>query len=138
MFVDASAIVAILTQEPDAEALGEALSAADAPITSPIAVFEAVLGVVRKRPGRIVEAFDDVRAFLAAANVSVVPITEQTVATALDAFERYGKGQGHPARLNLGDCFAYAVAHDQRVALLFKGDDFGRTDIQAAQPNGPR
>ena len=129
MFVDASAIVAILTREPDADALADRLETAVAPITSPIAVFEAVAGLCRKRHARVEEAAEDVRAFLAAAGIQTVPIAPADTETALLAFSRYGKGRGHPAQLNLGDCFAYAVARGHRVGLLFKGADFDKTDI---------
>ncbi len=132
MFVDASAIVAILTREPGADALADVLDGARAPITSPIAVFEAVLGVRRKRHASVEEALDDVREFLALARVRVVGISERDAETALSAFARFGKGQGHPAQLNLGDCFAYAVAQNYRVPLLFKGADFSQTDVRAA------
>ncbi len=131
MFVDASAIVAILTREPDADALADRLEMAEAPITSPIAVFEAVAGLCRKRHASVEEAAEDVRAFLAAAGIQTVPIAPADAETALLAFSRYGKGRGHPAQLNLGDCFAYAVARERRVGLLFKGEDFNKTDINA-------
>ena len=131
MFVDASAIVAILTRESDADALADRLETAVAPITSPIAVFEAVAGLCRKRHTSVEEAAEDVRAFLAAAGVQPVPITPADAETALLAFSRYGKGRGHPAQLNLGDCFAYAVARGHQVRLLFKGEDFDKTDINA-------
>lgn len=58
-------------------------------------------------------------------------MTADTATLVLDAFDRYGKGRGHPARLNMGDCFAYAMARQRGVPLLFKGDDFGQTDIAA-------
>ena len=136
MFVDASAIVAILTREPEADALADALEGADAAITSPIAIFEAALGICRKRHGSVAEAHGDVRDFLRTAGIRTVAVTEADTAAALDAFSRYGKGQGHPARLNLGDCFAYAVARTHHGALLFKGDDFGKTDIGIAAADG--
>ena len=129
MFVDAAAIVAILTREPEADLLADALEAASAPITSPIAMFEAVLGVCRKRHASIAEAQADVLEFLSAASVQVVDISTRDAATALDAFARYGKGSGHPAELNLGDCFAYASARNAGLSLLFKGEDFSKTDI---------
>jgi ribonuclease VapC len=132
MFVDASVIVAILTGEPDADALADVLDAAGSPITSAIAVFEAALGVRRKRHASVAEAQEDVLEFLRVAGVRTVSITGQEAETALDAFARYGKGGGHPAQLNLGDCFAYAVAKNHRTALLFKGDDFNKTDIPMA------
>jgi ribonuclease VapC len=132
MFVDASAIVAVLTREPEADAFADAMEGARSPITSPIAVFEAVLGICRKRHASVAEAQADVGEFLRIAGVRTVPITDVDAETALDAFARYGKGRGHPAQLNLGDCFAYAVARQHRASLLFKGDDFDKTDIQAA------
>ena len=132
MFVDASAIVAILTREPEADALIDCLEAAQAPTTSPIAIFEAVLGLCRKRHASVAEAEEDVRAFLAAAGIVIAPVTAREATTALGAFSRYGKGRGHPAQLNLGDCFAYAMARTSGSTLLFKGEDFDKTDIQPA------
>ena len=132
MFVDASALVAILTREPEADALADVLERARSPITSPIAMFEASLGICRKRHASVEEAEEDVREFLGVAGVRTVSITEREAETALAAFSRYGKGRGHPAQLNLGDCFAYALAKNHRTALLFKGDDFDKTDIPPA------
>ncbi len=133
MFVDASAIVAILTREPEADALTDVLEAASSPITSPVAIFEAVLGICRKRHASVAEANEDVQAFLKAARIRIATIGAEEVDTALDAFARYGKGRGHPAQLNLGDCFAYAVAKNNKTALLFKGEDFDKTDISSAR-----
>jgi ribonuclease VapC len=73
-----------------------------------------------------------VRDFLELAGIRAVPITEREAETALAAFSRYGKGRGHPAQLNLGDCFAYATAKNLRTSLLFKGEDFDKTDIPVA------
>jgi ribonuclease VapC len=135
MFIDASAIVAILTREPEADALADVLESARSPITSPIAMFEAALGICRKRHASVDEAEEDVREFLGVAGVRTVSITEREAETALAAFSRYGRGRGHPAQLNLGDCFAYAVAKNHQTALLFKGEDFDKTDIPiAARP----
>ena len=66
------------------------------------------------------------------ARISVVPITEEIAHLAVAAFERYGKGHGHRARLNFGDCLSYACAKSHGAALLFKGDDFSHTDIVRA------
>jgi ribonuclease VapC len=129
MFVNASAIVAILTGEPEADALADELDAALSPITSAIAIFEAVLGLSRKRYASVAEARTDVMEFLGIARVRTVAITATEAEAALDAFDRYGKGRGHPAQLNLGECFAYAVAKTNQTAILFKGDDFNKTDI---------
>jgi ribonuclease VapC len=132
MFIDASAIVAILTREPGADALVDALDAARERLTSPIALFEAVLGLCRKRRASVDEAQEDVREFLQMTGTRTIPITGKEAETALAAFARYGKGRGHPAKLNLGDCFAYAMAKNHGAALLFTCDDFGRTDIRPA------
>jgi len=132
MFVDASAIVAILTGEAEAAMLADLLETAPAAITSPIAIFEAALGVCRKRIASVAEAMTDVREFVAESRTTVVTMTGEDAETALAAHARYGKGRGHPAQLNLGDCFAYAVARRRRAALLCKGEDFDRTDIELA------
>ncbi|MGA9864807.1 MAG: type II toxin-antitoxin system VapC family toxin [Acetobacteraceae bacterium] len=138
MFVDASAIVTILTREPDADALADALDGAQSSITSPIAIFEAALGVCRKRHASVAEARDDVLEFLGTASVRTVSITAKEADAALDAFARYGRGRGHPAQLNMGDCFAYAMAKAHPTKLLFKGNDFGKTDIGSAmEPRRP-
>jgi ribonuclease VapC len=129
MFVDASAIIAILTREPDADDLIDRLEGAIRPITSAIAIFEATLGLCRKRHASVEETQADVTDFLKTAQVELVPIGESEASLALSAFARYGKGRGHPAQLNMGDCFAYAVARNHRTTLLFKGNDFAKTDI---------
>lgn len=132
MFVDASAIVAILTREPEADALIDLLDDATEPFTSPIAIFEAVLGICRKRHTSIEEATEDVQQFLETARTRTASITSQDGVAALLAFSLYGKGRGHPAQLNLGDCFAYALAKTSGAPILCKGDDFTRTDITVA------
>ena len=132
MFVDASAIVAITTREPGAKALTDALNRARSPITSALAMFEAALAIRRKQQSTVAEAEADVAEFLAAAGIRIVPLTGDEAAAALSAFARYGKGQGHPAQLNLGDCFTYAVARTHGTSLLFAGADFAHTDIPPA------
>ena len=129
MFVDASAIVAILTRESEADNLADTLEKVRTPVTSPIAIVEATLGVCRTRHASVEEAEQDVGEFLELAGVRIEPITDKEARTALAAFSRYGKGGGHPAQLNLGDCFAYAMAKNARTGLLFKGEDFDKTDI---------
>jgi ribonuclease VapC len=138
MFVDASAIVAILTDEPEAAILSNALEGAKSPITSPIAVYEATVAVSRKRSGGVELAQRDVHDLLQEIGVRVVAIAPDEADRALDAFSRYGKGRGHPAQLNMGDCFAYAAAKAHGTSLRFKGDDFSRTDIQPAAPPASR
>lgn len=131
-FVDASAIVAVMTGEDDAAALLEALERARHPFTTPVGVFEATLGVFRKRRRPLEEVREQVMLFLARAGAAVEPIAPEEAGLALAAFARFGKGQGHPAQLNMGDCFAYAAARRQGAALLCKGDDFPQTDIRLA------
>jgi ribonuclease VapC len=132
MFVDASAIVAILNREPEADIFAEAIEQNAGGLTSAIAVYEATLALCRIRHVTIEEAAADVHEFMSVAGVQHMPITATETRTALAAFARYGKGRGHPARLNMGDCFAYAMARNLGVPLLFKGDDFPRTDIESA------
>src|SRR5215467_8362663 len=131
MFVDASAIVAILTREPEADALADVLENSRAAITSPIGIFEAVLGIFANGM-RASKRSSTTSANLEVAGVRTAPITDKEAHTALAAFSRYGKGRGHPAQLNLGDCFAYAMAKSGRTVLLFKGKGFDKTDIRAA------
>jgi ribonuclease VapC len=131
MFVDASAICAIMLRESGFEDLTAKLEAASSPVTSPLALYEATLAVARTTPGGIAAARIDVARFLGTARVSVIDIRVADHEAALDAFERYGKGR-HPARLNIGDCFAYACAKTRGVPLLYKGDDFSQTDVAAA------
>ncbi len=132
MFVDASAIVAILTREVDADDLANIVDAAAPAITSPIAVFEAAAAICRKRRCSVEQAHAEVRQFIAMADIQVVAISTADADKALAAYSRYGKGRGHAAQLNLGDCFAYAAAKLHDMPLLFKGDDFSKTDIVSA------
>jgi ribonuclease VapC len=129
MFVDASALVAILLGEAGAEQLSARIEASDRPMTSAIALYETVLAISRVHARGLTDAESKVRAFVHLARVTVEPIGEQASSLAIAAYAAYGKGRGHPARLNLGDCFAYAMAKQHGVPLLYKGDDFSRTDL---------
>ena len=130
MFVDASAIVAILTDEPEADEFVRILGSMPGSITSPIAIYEAALGFSRKRGAAVEEALSLVNGFISQSRIECVPIAASDAETALLTNERFGKGRGHPAQLNMGDCFAYAVAKNRAMPLLFKGDDFSKTDIR--------
>ena len=130
MVVDASAIVAILTREPEAAALSQRLQQAAHPITSPIAIYEAVLAIRRQRNRAIADIHQEVVRFLSAAGIEIVPVAPTEADGALAAHDRYGKGTGHPASLNMGDCFIYALAKAQGAALLYKGNDFAQTDLR--------
>jgi ribonuclease VapC len=131
MFVDASAIVAMLTDEAEGDALAECLATASERYTSAIAIFETVAAVARKRCYSIDEARNIVARFLEVSEIVLMPIGKAESEGALIALERFGKGR-HPANLNMGDCFSYGCAKSLGTALLFKGDDFLRTDIQSA------
>jgi ribonuclease VapC len=131
MFVDASAMVAILVEEADAAALTKRLEQAVEPSTSPIAIYEAVAGVARVCNVPISAAERILYRLLEQASIRVVPITADIGRGALSALEQYGRGR-HPAALNMGDCFAYACARALEVPILCKGDDFPLTDIALA------
>ncbi len=131
MMIDASALVAILLREPDARALAASIAAAKSPFTSPIALFETTAALMRVNAWSAEEAESAVRELLATASIRVCPISDEIASAAIDAFGRFGKGR-HPAALNLGDCFAYACAKSYNAQLLYKGDDFTRTDLWSA------
>ena len=131
VFVDSSALVAILTREEDVEMVAAKLVKFESAMTSPIAIFESALAIARKSNSAIVEAQDDVSDFVNSEKIEIVEISEDTSNLALIAFDRFGKGR-HKAALNMGDCISYACARQHHVPLLFKGDDFIHTDIRIA------
>jgi ribonuclease VapC len=131
MFVDASAIIAVLAKEPELPLMRDKLNAARQVLVSPLAVYEASLGFARILEGNLVTSAAGVRDFLAVTKAQIIPIDDAIGELALDAFRQYGKGR-HRASLNMGDCFSYACAKMHRVPLLFKGDDFIHTDIRIA------
>lgn len=127
MIVDTSALLAVLLREEEA-ARFETLIAASPCRMSAANVLEATM-VLESRAGTAAGSVLD--AYLANAEVATAPITLEQLAVARDAWRRYGKGN-HPAALNFGDCFAYALANTTGESLLFKGNDFAQTDIEAA------
>ena len=131
MFVDASALVAIIVREPDADELSERLYASSRRLTSAIALWETAVAVARRRRTSLDTSRRDVHALVQATGLHLVAIGGPELEAALIAHARFGKGR-HPARLNMGDCFAYACAQTQGVPLLYKGEDFALTDIAAA------
>ena len=131
MFVDASVWVAILANEPEADALEARLLDAPSVWISPVVTWETVRAVARMIRIEPEEARELTLAYAARIGARVVSIGEAEQAAALDAFARFGKGR-HPARLNMGDCFAYACASARGVPLFFKGADFSLTDIERA------
>jgi len=128
MFVDTSAFIALLADEPEAQALADELASAESPRTSPLVRLEtsAVLATrLDIAPTQAEALFDEL---LNEADIEVTPITDAVGKLAVQCFESYGKGR-HPARLNIVDCFSYAGAKALHIPLLFKGNDFSQTDI---------
>ena len=130
MFVDASALTAMIAGESDASELVARLDQAQTLVTSPIAVWEATVALARLSGKSIKDVRKDVERFLELAEIRTLPVPPEIAAIALDAFDRSGKGR-HPAKLNMGDCFAYACARHFGEPLLYKGADFPLTDIEA-------
>lgn len=128
MVIDSSALIAIVTGEPERRAFIEAIVAADTRLVAAPTLLETSLVLFsRAGEGRL----QDLRDVCARGDVETVPFGPEHVELALDAFRRFGKGR-HPAGLNFGDCFSYALAKATREPLLFKGDDFSRTDVKRA------
>jgi ribonuclease VapC len=129
LFVDASAIVALMENEPGAGALAEAFDSHNDRLFSSLSHWEAARAIARKRDIPVTVAHRAVGQFLRDFGVRAVPIGEIETPLAIEAHARYGKGTGHPARLNMGDCFSYACAKANDARLLYKGDDFSHTDM---------
>jgi ribonuclease VapC len=127
--VDTSAVVAIAFAEPERDALLHALKLADKALISTVSVVEARMVIHGRRGQRAVILIDD---FLRLPIFELVPPTAAEMDAAYAAFVAYGKGSGHPANLNFGDVFSYALAKVRGLPLLYKGDDFVHTDIASA------
>ncbi len=128
MIVDASAVLAVLLREPDGLAIGDVIATStDDLVMSPMNYLEAAVRVDRLKSEQKSEAFDR---YMEDAGIAIVPISEEQALRARQAYRTYGKGN-HPAQLNLGDCFAYALSKARGEPLLFKGDDFRLTDVEA-------
>lgn len=129
MFIDSSALVALLAREPDQPRIAAAIQRADVRRTTPLVRLETarVLSTLLNVEPEAANAA--ITAAFQEAGVEVVPITDDVARAAVAAFARYGKGRGHPARLNLADCLIYAAAKAAGAPLLFIGDDFSRADI---------
>lgn len=128
MFIETSAIVAILLEEPDAPHLLEQIESGHAPTTSVVNAVEATISV-GKQIRNYERAWVLVRSFMEEARLQVEGIPADALDGIVDAYLRYGKGTGHPARLNFGDCFSYAFAKRADLQLLYKGGDFSQTDL---------
>jgi ribonuclease VapC len=130
MVVDSSAVLAILKQEPAAAACALAIANAPVRLMSAASLVEAGIVMQARFGDGGARALD---ALLRRAQIEIAPFDAEQAAIARDAFCRFGKSR-HPASLNLGDCFAYALAKRQDEPLLFIGDDFDRTDLASALP----
>ena len=128
MVVDTSAIVAILLSEPDAAALEQSLVADEIRLVPATCVLEARM-VLASRRGE--HALAEIDLWLATIDARIIPVDAELVDIATQAWLAYGKGR-HLAALNFADCLSYALAKRTGEPLLFKGDDFSRTDIRAA------
>ena len=129
LFIDASAVVAMLAQESDAREFTLRLDDAAELLWSPITRWEAVAGLARARTISRTTARDTVLAFGQEWSITLVSVGEREDNIASEAHRIYGRSSGHPARLNMGDCFAYACAKTNNARLLYKGDDFAKTDL---------
>ena len=129
MIIDTSALIAILRDEPEAAACARAIEAASRRLVSAANFLEAAIVIDGSRDPVASRRFDDL---LREAQLVIEPVTESQARIAREAHRDFGRGSGHPARLNFGDCFAYALARLTGEPLLFKGTDFANTDITPA------
>jgi ribonuclease VapC len=124
--IDSSVFVATIAQEPEAERLNRALGLAAGCLLSAGSYVECAIVAEARFDGR-----STLNEWLRRRRVAIVPVDREMAEAAADAFRRFGKGR-HPAKLNYGDCFAYALARTRALPLLYKGDDFARTNITSA------
>jgi ribonuclease VapC len=129
VIVDTSALIAILRDEPEAPACAKAIGAASRRRISAANFVEAAIVIDASRDPVASRRFEDL---VREAQLVVEPVTEAQARIAREAYRDFGKGSGHPAKLNFGDCFAYALARATGEPLLFKGNDFAHTDIAPA------
>jgi ribonuclease VapC len=129
VIIDSSAVIAILFDEPEAQALLSQIAVAEVCRLSSASLVE--IGIVLRRDAAAQRraAFNEM---LRLFSIKIEPVTEEQAYLALDAYDPFGKGTGHPAGLNYGDCFSYALAKQSGEPLLFKGNDFTHTDLEAA------
>ncbi|MGI9030999.1 MAG: type II toxin-antitoxin system VapC family toxin [Ilumatobacteraceae bacterium] len=129
MIVDTSAVLAILRNEPDARRYATVLAASERTRMSAGNWLEAANVVDSRRDPIGSRRFDEL---IAQAGIEIVPVTPAQAAIARQAYRDFGRGSGHAAQLNFGDCFAYALASEAGEPILFKGNDFVHTDLQPA------
>ncbi len=130
MIADTSALLAILRGEPEARAFATAIENAISRRISAASFVEAAIIIDGSRDAVASRRFDEL---IKAAQFIIEPVTEVQARIAREAYRDFGRGSGHPAKLNFGDCFAYALAKERSEPLLFKGDDFAHTDIATSE-----
>ncbi|MGL4173517.1 MAG: type II toxin-antitoxin system VapC family toxin [Actinomycetota bacterium] len=129
MIVDTSALVAIISAEHERAAFLDVIRHAGQVAISAATYVELGAVIDSRRDPVISRLIDDL---LSTLRIAVIPLTAEQAAIGRAAYRDFGRGSGHPAQLNLGDCYSYALAHDTGRPLLFKGDDFAHTDIVPA------
>jgi len=129
MIIDTSAVIAILFQEPEARPFSNLIGQTSDCRISTANYFEAAIVLDAARDPIVSRRLDQL---IVDAAISVEAVTSTQGRIARDAYRDFGKGSGHPAKLNFGDCFAYALARDTGEPLLFKGDGFSKTDLRSA------
>lgn len=132
MFVETSALVAIVVAEEGSEDLAERMARGSSRVISAVTQVEAAIAVGRFHDGDYEFGSSQVADFVDRASIAVLDVPADLLNDVLETYSRYGKGTGHRARLNFGDCFSYAFAKRLGKPLLFKGDDFSKTDIEVA------
>ena len=134
LFIDASALVAMITNEPERDLFRDRVLTEGDPLWSAMACWEAVSAVRRRGELTVDAARELVMQSADFFSLRLVSVGQRELSAALDAYQTYGRNSGHPAKLNMGDCFGYAVAAEAALPILFKGDDFSRTDLPTALP----
>jgi ribonuclease VapC len=129
MIVDSSALVAIVREEKEHSEFREIILSTPSPMMSAGNYLETCIVIDGEKNATTSQKLDQVIQYF---GIEVIAVTEAQAKIARIAYATYGKGSGHPAQLNFGDCFAYALAMDTGQALLFKGDDFAKTDVKSA------
>jgi ribonuclease VapC len=129
MIVDSSALVAILKREPERAAFSALLENTKNVTISAATYFETCIVIDGLRQPAVSRTLDDL---IEASRIVIEPVTVTQAKIARQAYRDYGKGSGHAANLNFGDCFTYALAREKREPVLWKGDDFGHTDLRPA------
>jgi ribonuclease VapC len=129
MIVDSSALIAILKREPEWPVLSKTLDAAKSPCISAANYLETSIVVDGWRNPILSRELDEL---IERFKIVIEPVTVEQARIARHAYRDYGKGSGHPANLNFGDCFSYALARVHREPILYKGDDFLHTDLRSA------